>query len=92
MGATVVALSLSYLALRAPIPWRRKAAALAAATTFVVAVSLSRIYLGVHWISDIAAGMTAGALWVTVTTVAYEAIRRIRRIRARRQSEAKAAA
>ena len=81
MGSTIVCGALAYLALRACETWRAKAAALAGATTFVLAVAFSRVYLGVHWISDIAAGVTAGLIWITVTTVAYEAFRRIRLIR-----------
>ena len=46
-----------------------------------MSVALSRVYLGVHWISDIAAGITAGTLWVAVMTVAYEVLRRARALR-----------
>ena len=81
MGTTICCLALSYLALRTKTSWRVKAAALAALTTFSLAVSFSRIYLGVHWISDVAAGLAVGTLWVTITTVAYETIRRIRMVR-----------
>jgi undecaprenyl-diphosphatase len=81
MGSTVVSGALAYLALRACRTWRAKAAALAAAATFVLAVAFSRVYLGVHWISDIAAGFAAGLTWITTATVAYEAFRRIRLIR-----------
>jgi membrane-associated phospholipid phosphatase len=82
MGSTVVFGALSYLAFRAAQRWRWKAAALALACTLIAAVSLSRVYLGVHWISDVGAGIAAGALWVGVTTVGYETLRRIRMLRA----------
>jgi membrane-associated phospholipid phosphatase len=81
MGSTVVFGALAYLAFRALKQWRWKAAAIALATTLVLAVATSRVYLGVHWISDVGAGISAGLLWVTVTTVAYETFRRIHRIR-----------
>ena len=84
MGSTVVLLALSYLILRAQKPWRVRAAGLALAVATIVAISVSRVYLGVHWISDIAAGITAGALWITVATVAYETFRRIRMVRSLR--------
>jgi undecaprenyl-diphosphatase len=84
MGSTLAAGALAYLALRSLDTWRAKAAALAAAVTFVAAVALSRVYLGVHWISDIGAGVAAGLVWVTFTTVAYETFRRIRHVRIRR--------
>jgi undecaprenyl-diphosphatase len=85
MGAAIVFGALSYLATRA-LPHRQaRAAALAFFTAMILAVAASRIYLGVHWISDVAAGIGAGLLWVTVTTVAYETSRRVRMVRALRR-------
>jgi membrane-associated phospholipid phosphatase len=57
--------------------------------TLVAAIALSRVYLGVHWISDVLAGVTAGTVWVTTTTVAYETLRRIRRVRGMGKAEAR---
>jgi undecaprenyl-diphosphatase len=85
MGSTIVFGSLAYLAFRTIRPWRWRAAALSLAACAIVAISVSRIYLGVHWISDIAAGITAGTVWLIVTTLAYETFRRIRRVRALRE-------
>ena len=82
MGSTVVFGALSYLAFRTATQWRWKAAAVALGATIVLAVSLSRVYLGVHWISDVVAGIAAGTLWVVVSTMAYETLRRIRLLRA----------
>ncbi len=84
MGSTVVFGALAYLASRTLRRWRWKAAVLALALVLVAAVATSRVYLGVHWTSDIAAGISAGAVWVTSTTVAYEVLRRIRLLRALR--------
>jgi len=84
MGSTVAFFALSYLAFRFFTAWRWKAASLALATTLVLSVALSRVYLGVHWISDVGAGIVAGLLWVTATTVAYETSRRVRLLRALR--------
>ena len=83
MGSTVVFLALSYLAFRTATAWRWKSASLALAAALITAVALSRVYLGVHWISDVAAGVAAGAVWVAMTTIAYETLRRIRRLRQR---------
>lgn len=86
MGSTIVFGALAYLAIRALThwQWRWRAAALAFAAATILAIASSRIYLGVHWISDVGAGIAAGATWVTTTTVAYETFRRIRMIRALR--------
>jgi membrane-associated phospholipid phosphatase len=85
MGSAVAYGALAYLAVRALKAWRWKSAALAFAVTFVAAVATSRVYLGVHWTSDVGAGITAGTVWVAFTTVAYETLRRIRALRALRQ-------
>lgn len=84
MGSTVVFGALAYLALRTLPRWRWRAAALALALAIILAIASSRIYLGVHWISDVGAGLAAGLIWIVTTTVAYETFRRIRMIRALR--------
>jgi undecaprenyl-diphosphatase len=85
MGSMIVAGAFAYLGYRALPTIASKAAAVAAATTFVITVAASRVYLGVHWISDVGAGLTGGLLWVLGITVAYETFRRIRLIRALRE-------
>lgn len=81
MGSMVAFGALAYIASRAITPWRWRSAVIALAIVLIVAVASSRVYLGVHWISDIAAGIAAGGVWVTSTTVAYEILRRIRHLR-----------
>ena len=89
MGSTVVFGALAYLALRTLPRWRWRAAALALALTIILAIASSRIYLGVHGISDVGAGLAAGLIWIITTTVAYETFRRIRMIRALRVRHSK---
>lgn len=85
MGSTVTFLALSYLAFRVTRDWKWQSAFVAFSITFIVSVALSRVYLGVHWISDVGAGITAGIFWWGSTTIAYEMLRRVRRVRARRR-------
>lgn len=85
MGSTVVFAALAYIAFRSLATWRARSLAVAAAVTSIVVICASRIYLGVHWISDIAAGVSAGTLWTAATTTAYEAFRRLRRVRRLRE-------
>jgi membrane-associated phospholipid phosphatase len=84
MGATIFFGALGYLAFRYFRTWRSRAVAVAFTTSMTVAIAASRIYLGVHWISDIAGGISAGVVWLATTTVAYETFRRIRLVRALR--------
>jgi membrane-associated phospholipid phosphatase len=87
LGSTVVAGALAYLAMRLIHAWRLKAAVIAFAVTFVVAVATSRVYLGVHWLSDITAGVSGGVLWLVTTTLGYETFRRVQSIRASRAKQ-----
>ena len=85
MGSTVCFGALSYLAFRTIPNWRERTAVIALCVSTIAAIAASRVYLGVHWISDIGAGIAAGTIWFATTTVAYEAFRRIRMIRSLRK-------
>jgi len=85
MGSMVIFGSLAYVVARVHGPWRLRSATIAALLSSIVAVGLSRVYLGVHWISDIAAGYVAGMVWLVVATVTFEAFWRIREIRSRKE-------
>ena len=73
--------ALAYLALRQPWPWAARSAGLALAATMVLLVGVSRVYLGVHWASDIAGGWSAGTVWLAFTVVAFEMLLRLRQRR-----------
>ena len=63
MLSAVVFLTLGALAARFAPRRRVKALALGAAVLLSLLVGASRVYLGVHWASDVLAGWSVGAAW-----------------------------
>ena len=65
-----------YLLIRQARSWTTAAIAAAAALAWCVVMGFSRLYLGVHFASDVIAGVVAGAAWVAVCASGLEALRR----------------
>ena len=84
MGSFVVFGALVYLVMRASASARVRSAAVALGLILTATISLSRIYLGVHWFSDIVAGLSAGLVWLATTTAVYEVYRRMHLLRTTR--------
>ncbi|WP_343638444.1 phosphatase PAP2 family protein [Roseateles sp.] len=85
-SGTVIAMGmLAYLAVRLlPRRWHVPAWILAAALAF--SVGASRVFLRVHFPSDVLAGFASGSAWLTVSIVSIELARWARRRRAAVQS------
>jgi undecaprenyl-diphosphatase len=58
-------------------------AAVAAAAACILAVAVSRVYLGAHWATDTLAGVLVGLFWVAVYAGGVEVVGPLRRGRAR---------
>lgn len=78
MNATVAYGLLAYL-IGLRLPSQRAHAWLVVATVaLVLGIGASRIYLDVHFLSDVAAAYAAGGLWLAVCITAYSFVRRSR--------------
>lgn len=75
LGGTV-SCGLLALVLGPLLPAGRRWIAWAAAVSAVVLVCLARITLGVHFLSDVTAGVVLGAGWLAVTAAAFRSWRR----------------
>ena len=71
MSATI-AWSLMVVCAGLSLGWHghRRALLYVASTTLVLAIGFSRLYLGVHYPSDVAGGLIAGTAWVVLCTTA----------------------
>ena len=76
MSATIVYSTVAYLAARLQKRlWARWATMLLAAV-FIVLIAISRMYLGVHYPSDVLAGAIIGLAWAAFCMATLEAIQR----------------
>src|SRR5215207_1380463 len=76
MESFVVYGMLAYFAVLAFRTWESRVAVVFGAALLVVLIGFSRMYLGVHYFSDVLAGYAAGGVWLSALVTATEAITR----------------
>jgi membrane-associated phospholipid phosphatase len=77
LNATVVAGILAYLLVLGQARRASRVLTWVIAAGFAAAVSLSRVYLGHHWLTDVIAGWLLAAAWLAVLITAHRVRRRI---------------
>ena len=73
-----VAVTLAMLASSASTSWPRRVAIWTAAFSWTLLIAFSRVYLGVHWPTDVSAGAVLGALWAVLCSLVLQAVRAAR--------------
>ncbi|MDQ3833889.1 MAG: bifunctional DedA family/phosphatase PAP2 family protein [Actinomycetota bacterium] len=76
MMSLVTSGMLAYFAVLALQSWRARVAVIFGAALLALLIGFSRIYLGVHYFSDVVAGFAAGAIWLSILITGMEIIRR----------------
>src|SRR2546428_1951278 len=87
MGALIGYGMLAYVLVMLWVERRRaQLAVVATAAVLVAAIGLSRLYLGVHYFSDVVAGFAAGTVWLAACVSGVEVARRQRLLTPARRS------
>ncbi len=76
MESFVVYGMLAYFAVLALKSWRARTAIVFGMALLVLLIGFSRLYLGVHYFSDMVAGYAAGGVWLSTLITGAETIRR----------------
>jgi undecaprenyl-diphosphatase len=92
MVSAIVYLTLGSLILRLVDDLRLRVYVLFMAVLLTMMIGVTRIYLGVHWPSDVVAGWAMGAAWASLAWLVVSMLRIYRRRNRRLQAEAVAAA
>jgi undecaprenyl-diphosphatase len=71
-GMSVVVYGFLALLIARELPHTRRWLPYSCAGAVIIPVTLSRLYLGAHWFSDIMAGLSLGIFWVALIGIAYD--------------------
>lgn len=79
LNTTVVVLIAVYLVTLCTTSQAARVGALVAALAFAGAMGLSRVYLGAHWLTDVAAGWLLAIAWTALVVLAHRTAVHVRR-------------
>ncbi|WP_152186184.1 phosphatase PAP2 family protein [Segeticoccus rhizosphaerae] len=82
LNSTVIAAVLAYIILRRVRHMWSRACMVLGALAWAVAMGLSRVYLGHHWLTDVMAAWALGLAWVAVVVTAHRLYLTVHRARA----------
>ena len=74
MNSAVAYLTLAVLLARAETSTAVRRYLMSAAVVLTLLIGFSRLYLGVHWPTDVLAGWIVGGLWATVCSLGARAL------------------
>jgi membrane-associated phospholipid phosphatase len=86
MGSMVIYGFLAYVLAKQFPQWRRQI--FASMTGLIIAIGFSRLYLGVHWPTDVAAGYAVGLVWLIACIIGMELWQKYRLLGGASQEEA----
>jgi membrane-associated phospholipid phosphatase len=67
--------------------WRSRVAMWTGTVVLLLLIGVSRLYLGVHWLTDVVGGYALGAMWVVALLMPVHAADRARAQRSLRSSQ-----
>lgn len=76
MNSAVVYLTLGALLARSMSNWRARVYLLLVSMVLVVLIGFTRIFVGVHWPTDVLAGWSVGAAWAILCSLAAQSLQR----------------
>jgi undecaprenyl-diphosphatase len=86
LNSTVIAAIIAYLLVRRLRSSWARVITIICAVVWAVAMGLSRVFLGHHWLTDVVFGWLVGAAWVVLLITAHRLFLTIRRARIDRRS------
>lgn len=76
LGSLITYGMMAYFAVLLLRTWRGRSALVSGAVLLVLLIGFSRLYLGLHYFSDVIAGYAAGGVWLSTCITGMELIRR----------------